>query len=82
MIDDEPAILQFSGQMTPLDEQTYRIDYQLSQSLPYKSVNAVQYRDSGWKATIELKIGTQEVLMRNGETTYVLELSDGIKEQE
>jgi hypothetical protein len=59
-----------------VDGETFSFGYTLSQALPIMSNNTLQYRDSGWTASIELKKNEKVVLMEDSTASYELSLSD------
>jgi hypothetical protein len=73
---DFPVIMSFYGNLIPVDGETFSFGYTLSQALPIMSNNTLQYRDSGWTASIELKKNEKVVLMEDSTASYELSLSD------
>ncbi|MBC2595272.1 hypothetical protein H5P28_13470 [Ruficoccus amylovorans] len=70
-----PATLRFSGKITPVGENVYRVDYSITQSLPFASDDTViQYRNMGWKAVVELNRSASETIMSKNGASYVLSL--------
>tara|TARA_B100000614_G_C14223139_1_gene359073 strand:- start:40 stop:534 length:495 start_codon:yes stop_codon:yes gene_type:complete len=78
--------LKFSGTLEPLGEGTYQIAYTFSQTVSIEvetnSGSRVEYRDSGWKTVVEIVKDSELILMKNGETTYTLELSNSLIKSE
>lgn len=70
-----PATIRFAGRITPVGENVYRVDYSITQSLPFASGDTViQYRNMGWKAVVELSRSEPETIMGMNGASYVLSL--------
>ena len=76
----------FSGALSRIDDQTYLLNYTLSQSIAITTGDGdretTQYRDVGWKTEVEIKKDEEVVLMKEADTLYTLLIGGSLNKSE